>query len=370
MTTCTRLLSASAAILLGAFATFTTTFESHAAPAFTVAITPVASVAAVGSEGVFSVHVAGVDDSYPNLQYDVTGGQISGVVALNGAGAGAAEGEVHVERDTPGTATLTASFGGQVLASGSLRFSEMGAVSVTVAIDAGADAAARTWLFEVTDTSGAVVDRLHVGTSGDQPVGTADSTLLPYGYYGVRQVLGNDTKLACGDGAFYQVTAPTSAETTIQLDGSIATAPFSIHVCGDAPKLSIDIPVDPIQPAAGAGTVGDAYPGETPVNEVRGVPSRGRPAPAEHGHRDCPGIGVTFGFRTHPLRNASPTRTNGRSGRRHRGTRSQKVVTSPTLVRGQPGCAKATRVNSYLALRVIEFTKARLTLESVIVHKG
>ena len=283
MTTCTRLLSASAAILLGAFATFTTTFESHAAPAFTVAITPVASVAAVGSEGVFSVHVAGVDDSYPNLQYDVTGGQISGVVALNGAGAGAAEGEVHVERDTPGTATLTASFGGQVLASGSLRFSEMGAVSVTVAIDAGADAAARTWLFEVTDTSGAVVDRLHVGTSGDQPVGTADSTLLPYGYYGVRQVLGNDTKLACGDGAFYQVTAPTSAETTIQLDGSIATAPFSIHVCGDAPKLSIDIPVDPIQPAAGAGTVGDAYPGETPVNEVRGARREGDPLPPNTG---------------------------------------------------------------------------------------
>jgi hypothetical protein len=282
MTTFSRLALGSAAALLLTVAS-AAAHTSQAAPLFTVAIAPAQSVAAVGSDGIFMVELTGASDSYPNLEYDVTGGQVTGVVALNATASGQAEGEVHVRRDTPGTATLTASFAGQVLATGDLRFAQLGAVSVTVSVDGGPDAAARTWLFEVTNTSGTVVDRMRVGTSGDEPTATMSSSLVPYGYYGVRQVLGNDTKLTCGAGAFYQVTAPVTAETTLQLADSNVTANFAIHVCAGTPALSVDIPVDPIQPAANAGTLGDAYPGETPVNEVRGARQPGTPLPPNTG---------------------------------------------------------------------------------------
>ncbi len=195
-------------------------------------------------------------------------------MAPNAVDGGAAQGAVYVRRDTPGAVQLTASLGGAVVARSDMRFSQMGAVGVTVTLDAGPDAAARTWLFEVADAAGAVVQRLSVGTSGDAPSATAYTGLLPYGSYSVRQVLGSDTSLVCGGRAFYQVAAPASGATTLQLSASQATAAFTIRLCASAPALSVDIPVDGIASPA-PGVVGDALPGETPINEVRGARQEG-----------------------------------------------------------------------------------------------
>ena len=76
-----------------------------------------------------------------------------------------------------------------------------------------------------------------------------------YCYYGWRQSIGNDRKLVSGGGECYQVTARVTAGTTVELAGSNVVANFSIHLCADTPTLSVDIPIDPIQSAAGAGVV-------------------------------------------------------------------------------------------------------------------
>ena len=248
---------------------------SHAAPLFAVSLTPATDTAAAGSDGVFIVRVQTSDTDFPGLIYDVEGGEITGIVSLNAAGAGVAEGAVHVRRETPGVARLTASFAGQVLATGDLRFVQMGAVSIKVSLDAGPDAAARTWLFEVTSTSGAVVGRVSAGTSGDASTGSTTTALLPYGFYEIRQVLGNDTKLSCTGGAFYEVAAPISGATTLELASARATTAFAINLCPGAPtNLAVSIPVDVLLPA-----LGDALPGETPINEVRGARQAGPGAP-------------------------------------------------------------------------------------------
>jgi hypothetical protein len=275
MTTTSRFLFASLILLALTVSAMGSARDSHAAPLFSVSLASAADTAPAGSDGVFIVRLQTSDTAFPGLIYDVEGGEITGTVSLNFVGNGLAEGAVHVRRETPGIARLTASFAGQVLATGELRFAEMGAVTINVSLDAGPDAAARTWLFEVTNASGAVVGRVSAGTSGDAPTGSATTALLPYGVYGIRQVLGNDTKLNCSGGAFYQVTAPVSGATTLELAAANATAAFAISLCDGAPAhTSVSIPVDPAQPA-----LGDALPGETPISEVRGTRQAGPGAP-------------------------------------------------------------------------------------------
>lgn len=275
MTSSSRFLFASLLLLTLTVGALGGVRVSHAASLFAVSLTPATDTAPVGSDGVFIVRLQTNDTNLPGLIYDVEGGEITGIVSLNPTGTGVAEGSVHVRRETPGVARLKASFAGQVLATGDLRFAQMGAVSVKVSLDAGPDAAARTWLFEVTNTSGAVVGRLSVGTSGDASTGSATTALLPYGFYGIRQVLGSDTKLNCTVGTFYEVTAPVSAATTLELASAHATTAFAINLCPGAPTdLSVSIPVDVALPA-----LGDAFPGETPINEVRGTRQAGPGAP-------------------------------------------------------------------------------------------
>ena len=103
-----------------------------------------------------------------------------------------------------------------------------------------------------SNTAGVVVSRLSIGTSGDAPRATRTSDILPYGFYTVRQVLGNDTKLACGGGAFYQLTAPVGGETTLELSADSATANFAIHLCDGAPAATeVNIPIDTCRPPLG-----------------------------------------------------------------------------------------------------------------------
>jgi hypothetical protein len=264
-----------AAVSLPALALLSANGAQAAAPAPAATLTPATATAPTGGDGVFIVHANAAADAYPGLSYTATGGDVVGAVSLNDDGSGGLEGAVHVHRDSPGLVHLTASFAGQPLASADLSFVSTGSISVSVATGFAADAAARTWLVEVVDTSGNVASRLHVDTSGDRPTGTAETARLPYGYYTVRLVLGRDTALSCGNGALYQVLAPVGAETTVDLDAASVGVDAAIQLCdGAASATHVDMPIDPLVPAA-AGATETNNPAEPPVNEVRGARQEG-----------------------------------------------------------------------------------------------
>lgn len=269
------LASLAAGLYLSAFG------PAAAAQPFTVTLTPGASAFPTGTDAAFSVRVEGQTTTLPSFDYSIEGGSLSGVLPPNPVAANVAEGTVFVHRGTPGTARLTVSFAGEVLATAEARFGAVGQLRVQTTLDAGPDAAARTWRYEIVNASGQVVSTLSLSTSGDDATGVASTGALPHGLYTVRQVLGGDTRTACTTGAFYEVTAPVGASTIIQLDAGSATVAFTISPCPDLPaSLSVQIPVDTIAPGSG-GVVGepDFLPGEEPINEVRGAREAGPGAP-------------------------------------------------------------------------------------------
>jgi hypothetical protein len=262
-----------------------------AAQSFTVRLVPRDTAFPTGSQAVIAVRVEGQTTALPSFDYAIEGGTIAGILPPNPTAANVAEGAVFVTRATAGTARLTVSFAGEVLATGEARFGEYGQVRVSATLDAGPDAAARTWRYEVVAADGTVVAVLSLGTSGDATTGTATSPALPRGTYTVRQVLTADTRAACAPGAFYEVTAPAGAIATVELAGEFATASFTIRPCPDLPaSLAVQVPVDTITPGLAGGVVGapDFLPGELPINEVRGVrepgPGAANPLPPATGN--------------------------------------------------------------------------------------
>lgn len=158
---------------------------------------------------------------------------------------------------------------------------ESGVISVQVTLQADKAAAARTWRFEVVNLSGTVVETLSAGASGDRLNSTVTTGAIPHGFYTVRQVLTNDTKASCADGAFYEVTAPVSASTVVELAGPVLSVPFVIRPCAALPKdLNVQVPIDTIARPVG-GVIDDAsvLPRPAVVDEVRGVRSGGPAAP-------------------------------------------------------------------------------------------
>jgi hypothetical protein len=273
MTTTSRFFIASLALLALTFGALQVR-TSRADQLFTVSLTPATSAAPAGSDAVVTVRVQSQQASLPGLTFDAAGGEITSITPLNTTSDGSALGSVTVRRDTPGNAHVTASFAGSVLAESDVRFAQMAPLGVSVTLDAGPDAAARTWQFEVTNPAGEVVTHLSIGTSGDKPAATAYTSPLPLGFYTIRQLLGNDTKLDCSGGAFYQVTAPVSGQTTIELGAGSANAAFTIKPCGELPAVSVSVPIDTIT-APAAGSDANVAPGQTPINEVRGARQEG-----------------------------------------------------------------------------------------------
>lgn len=224
-----------------------------------------------GFDTALTVRAEGDQPELAELEYVVSGGDVLGVISLNAVGAGVAEGNVYVRRDTPGEVTLVVRSAGVVVASGSAKFASYGQIQVSATLDADAHASARTWLFEVVDASGSVIDTISLGTSGGAPTGTADSAWLPYGAYTVRQVLGNDTRTSCGAGAFYAVSSPAGGASSVQLSARGVSAAFGIEPCEDAPaSLGVSIPVDVIGPFS-------------PLDEVLGARQAGAPLPPATG---------------------------------------------------------------------------------------
>ncbi|MEO8538980.1 MAG: hypothetical protein ABI577_04505 [bacterium] len=248
---------------------------TRAASPFTVTVSVAQESVPVGGNAVFRIKVEGQTAQLPSFNYDVEGGSLAGIASLDPTAANVAEGSVFVTRESSGMATLSVRLGSEVLASGTAKFASMGTLSLTVTLNAGLDAAARTWRYEVLSTSGSLVATLSASTSGDAPTTIVAVPNLPYGFYTVRQILGNDTRTACSAGVFYKVASPVSAETTLELASASASVVFTITPCADLPTLEVSVPIDTIAP--GSGTVGEAdvLPGETPVSEVRGTRQAG-----------------------------------------------------------------------------------------------
>lgn len=276
MRTATRLATISVAIAVAIGFVSSVSTPARAANAFIVSVSPTADPVAVGSTAIFKIRVEGQTAVLPSFNFEVEGGTLAGVASLDPTAANVAEGSVFVTRDSEGTARLKVIFGAEVLATGSARFAMLGTLNVSVSLDAGPTAAARTWRYEVLSTSGQVVGTLNAATSGDAPTTLVSLQNLPYGFYTVRQVFGSDTRESCASGVFYQVSSPVSGATTLELSSTSATVSFTIAPCPDLPKdLSVSIPIDTLSSPSGTIGEADVLPGETPVSEVRGTRQAG-----------------------------------------------------------------------------------------------
>ncbi len=268
--------------------------SARAMAGYSVSVAPTSDTVPVGELAAFRVRVEGQTAVLPSFNFDVEGGTLAGVASIDPTAANVAEGTVFVARESEGTVRLNVSFAGEVLASGQARFARVGDLNISVNLNADIDAAARTWRFEVVSSSGQVVTSLSANTSGDSPRDVVRAANLPLGFYTVRQVLGGDTATTCDSGAFYRVLAPTSAQTTLQLDSGTAAVNFEIAPCPGIPSLEVQIPIDTIAPSAGVVGEPNVLPGETPVSEVRGAreagpgnplpPSVGNSAPLSNGN--------------------------------------------------------------------------------------
>ncbi len=142
-----------------------------------------------------------------------------------------------------------------------------GELAVEVTLQAGPTASARTWRFEIVNASGVVLQTLSLGTSGGALTSTATAGDLPFGTYTVRQILGNDTKIACDATSFYEVTAPGGAKGSVVIGSARKTVSFTIRPCPALPaNPKVLAPIDVLAP--------------TPtLDEVRGSRSEGPGAP-------------------------------------------------------------------------------------------
>ncbi len=241
---------------------------------FKVSASAAAATYPSGADAAVFVRIEGSTTALPSFTYAVEGGTLAGILPPTPVAANIAQGTVFVNRDSAGIARVTVGFAGQELAAAEVRFVAVATLEVRTTLNAGIDAAARTWRYEVVDASGSVVATLSTATSGDVPVATAAAS-LPSGSYTVRQVLGSDTVSTCTSTSFYEVSAPAGASTAVELSAN-RTLDFTIRPCPALPNdLQVQIPVDTIVPGSGAGVVGEAEglvpPGETPFSEVAGA---------------------------------------------------------------------------------------------------
>jgi hypothetical protein len=239
------------------------TATAHAAEPVTVAVKAPLAPAAAGTDAMFVIRVEGASPAATELEFSVTGGTLSGAVALNDVAPGVAEGAAYVRRDTPGEATLTVLTDGRPVGSSVARFDPAGLVELHIRFDADASAAARTWRFEIVNAAGKTVSSLSAGTSGDGPLAVARSEPLPYGFYSVSQVLSLDTQTGCAAGAFFEIVAPAGGTIGVRVDGPETNVDFVIRPCAGASRdHGVTGPVDsPAVPIGSSEGISAASPG-------------------------------------------------------------------------------------------------------------
>jgi len=246
------------AVVLAAllFAFWPLTHSARAQAQVTITVAPVYAPIGVGEEAPFLVRVSGAEAAALDIRYDVEGGVLVGLLAPSQVSSDTFEAVAYVRRDTPGTVTLRASVG-NASARASADVILAGRIRVQLTIYDVVEGASRTWPFEIVDAAGAVVARVVVAASGGFP-GAADSILLPYGIYTVRQVLGADTGLSCSEGTFFAVRWPEGAAVSVVVSGPRSIAEFAVDVCpAVAPPVASPTPT-PVEAVAGESTPGPA----------------------------------------------------------------------------------------------------------------
>jgi len=248
--------------------------RSGASSLLTVTLHPTATAFAPGTDAAVLVRAEGDAPELADYGFSVENGILVGAVVPNATAPGVAEGRVVVRRETPGSATVHVKVGG---------------VDAAVTDVVFANGAASTQAASPVTGAGQVLAAVSAGTSGDAPTGIVTTDPLPAAAYTVRQVLGNDTKLGCTTGAFYQVVSPAGGSMSVVVPGS-AVATFVIKPCPGAPTdLGVSRPDDPV-----------ATP-PAPIDEVRGVREEGPPQAPSAGtglapdERGFPVILIAFG---------------------------------------------------------------------------
>ena len=257
----TTMLKRLALALIAALSLLSTiSLASASAADASVELTPSAATFAAGADAMFHVTLSGETDMY-SLDYTAEGGMVSGALALNELGDGRLAGAVFVRRDTPGSATLVASHEGVEVVRSTATFVEGAPVTVEVTLQAGPDAAARTWFFDILDASGAERAFVQVSTSGDRPTFAVASQPLPYGDYTVRAGLNKDIAADCSGSAFFAVMPAEGVSASISSGG--AKVEFAVRTCasesvpqgGDAAEAAgSQGQGDPLPPATGNGS--------------------------------------------------------------------------------------------------------------------
>jgi len=239
--------------------------RAHAQSTLGVTVLGPGEAIAPGGEALFIIVVTGPGAADAILDLHADGGTVMQQLGLTEGEPGIATAMAWVRRDQPGTVTLvarvrdgaaaaaTATFGGQP------QLAAAATIQVSLTVDGPSDGAARTWLFEVLDGNGILVDEVVVFTSGDAPTDTVTTSILPPGAYTVRRAADASLTDDCGDGGFYEVVSPSTGAASITL-GDAGTAPVAFRFA-----------------ACSSGTGGG--PSSTPTQLVAGSRTDGSPTP-------------------------------------------------------------------------------------------
>lgn len=265
------LIAALGAFVLIAVAAALPVARADARPTVAVTILAPAEPVHAGAEAVFVVVVSGPGAAGAIIDYEAEGGTIMQRLGLTESAPDVATATVWVRRDEPGSATLRATVRDGAGAAASARFASAGSIQLTLNVDAPPDGAARSWLFEVLDSSDVVVEELVAFTSGDAPEDSPVTGPLPAGVYTVRPAGDLSLGAVCGGPVFYQLLAPAGGVASVSLgDSGIAAVSFHFAACppagASAPNPTPTQMVagartgaspTPLPPAAGAGRAAD-----------------------------------------------------------------------------------------------------------------
>ena len=243
---------------------------AHAESPVRLSVTVSTQAVAAGRDAIFVVKASGDDPSSLDIDYRVEGGALSGVLSLNDTAPGEAQASVYVTRSTPGEATLIVNRDGVDVARATATFVQGAPISLSLQLHAPANAAARTFYFEVLDANARLVDVIQVGLSGDAPFAAGTSLPLPLADYLVRPAPSHDVAGSCGGRALYAMTPAGGVQIA---PGTDWLASFEVRPCAALPDgIGVEAPYDPHTPAPGV------------IDEVAAVRSGSAPLPPATGN--------------------------------------------------------------------------------------